>query len=256
MKNCYFCEVQGDKANLFEVIYKNVGVISVCRKCSFKEKMPVIGKKEVNVEEVTKRESVRERLTRMANLKPKKEKEEHKDLVVDDGELRRLVEDNFKKKLSGEEEARDQLMEHFEWLIMRKRRSLKMTREKLAKAVLEQPIVIETLEKGNLPRDYIMLIKKIENVLGIRLLKERSRDFRYEDIIGESKVPSGILISELKEKTKETTYGEEDIMPEDINLKKIKEISGKPVGNGNGAEKKNLDELTEDEISGLIWGKK
>lgn len=254
MDKCYLCGVESVYALLHEGIHKKFGIVKVCHKCYDKGKIPLIEKKEIDMNEINKRLSVRERLSRMAHVDVKKEEVKEIKPSQNDVHLKDLVEENFKKELEIGPKHFDDLVDNFNWVVMRKRRIMKLTRAELAKAVMEQPIVIESLEGGNLPRDYVALIKKIENYLGIRLLKKTS-EIKPEEIIVESKVPSGILISDLKEKTeerkswlfgkqkKEELYNEDEVLePEEVEEKEVSD--------------KSLDELSDEEINDLIWGRK
>jgi hypothetical protein len=159
----------------------------------------------------------------------------------------------------------DDLVDNFNWVIMRKRRVMKLTRTELANAVMEPPIVIESLEGGSLPRDYVALIKKIENYLGIRLLK-RTEEIKPEEIIVESRVPSGILISEIKKKTEEKKnwlfgrHNKEELYGDDLDSKEVKEDFEESKSfdyfEKENVENKPLDQLSDDDINDLIWGRK
>ncbi|HKL23515.1 MAG TPA: hypothetical protein VJ895_02070 [Candidatus Nanoarchaeia archaeon] len=268
MDKCYLCGIEDGQTLLHEGIHKKFGIVKVCRKCFHRDKIPLIEKKEINLEEINTRESVRERLSRMAHVDVKKQNVQDIKPVKENVHLQDLVEKNFKKDIEEGPRSFDDLVDHFNWVIMRKRRSRKLTRTALAEAIKEQPIVVEALEEGNLPRNYIPLIKKVENYLGVKLFK-RVSSISPEEFANESKVPSGILIEDLKDKTserrnwffgrKKSEEEDETIDPEKIDLKKVEEISGKPEkkkGENLETSEKSLDELSDDEINDLIWGKK
>ncbi len=284
MDKCYLCGIEAGQTLLQEGIHKKFGIVKVCRKCFHKEKIPIIEKKDVNMNEVNTRLTVRERLSRMAHIDMEKHESRKIKPAQEDVHLKDLVEQNFKKEVEIGPKHFDDLVDNFNWIIMRKRRAMKLTRSELAEKIKEQQIVIEALEGGSLPRDYLSLVKKVENYLGVRLLK-RTDEVKPEEIAVESKVPSGILIEDLKNKTTERKnwfFGrkkkedifenanyEETLEPEDIDLEKIQEISGVPEdkvndfaasenkeSDGLETSEKNLDELTDDEINDLIWGKK
>jgi len=64
---------------------------------------------------------------------------------------------------------------------------------------LAEPVsAIQSLERGVLPSDYLPLVKKIERLFGIYLMKEPQRHFVPAEIVHESKVPSGVTIGELR----------------------------------------------------------
>lgn len=261
MKECYLCGATEDETVLYEGIYKSLGIVYVCRKCYFKEKIPLIQKKKVENEVINSRESVRERLSRMAHVSVPKNEEKKISPRELDVHLKDLVEKNFKREVIPSTNKPEDLVDNFNWIIMRKRRSMKISKEKLAEVLYEPLIAIESLEKGVLPKDYKPLIKKIEGYLGINLSKFR-RSLDHRDIIAESKVPTGILVSEMKEKSKEKK--EEYLDASNLSLDKINEIYGVPEEEkikeeerGKVPEKKghDQDELTDEDISKLVWGK-
>lgn len=254
MAKCYLCGLDSTEVLLHEGIHKKFGIVNICHKCYAKNIIPLIEKKNVNMDEINKRVSVRERLSRMAHVDVKREEVKEIKPSQEDVHLKDLIEKNFKKEIEVAPKHFDDLVDNFNWVVMRKRRTMKLTRSELADAVMEPPIVIEALEGGNLPQDYVTLIKKIENYLGIRLLKKNS-GIKPEEILVESRIPSGILIEDLKKKTeekkgwlfkrqkKEELYGEEEVVePEEVEEKDVSE--------------KSLGELSDDEINDLIWGRK
>ncbi len=289
MKECYMCGITEDKALLYEGVHKTKGIVSVCRKCYFKNKMPLVDKKEVPAEVEEKRETVRERLEKISHLKPmagppmKKFHESYENV-----QLRDIVEKNFKKEALPKTKPPEDLVDNFHWVIMRKRRSVKISKEQLSEAIHEPLIAIESLEKGVVPRDYRQLVKKVENKLGVNLFKNKNID--HNDIINESRVPSGILIEDLK-KAREKEK-EKYIDASSLSLDRVNEIYGIPVEGQKTKEeskedsgeyftfknpfkrkkytyedspkekpekdKKNKvdkDDLSDDDISKLVWGK-
>jgi ribosome-binding protein aMBF1 (putative translation factor) len=265
MKECYSCGVSEDKAKLYEGVHRAFGVVYVCNNCYFKEKIPLVDTKKIDISESEKRLSVRERLSLMAGIKPGKSNEEAPKRHVftpEDIGLKDIVEKNIKKGIETGPKSADDLIDNWNWIIMRKRRSLKISYSQLADELKEQAVILEALEKGKLPRDYSNLIRKLENFLHVRLFKERRR-VDSDELIVESRVPSGILISELKEKTEEKTMFSDNksLDVDELNLDKVREITGEPKDRYNNKKKnevedKNLDDLTDDEINDLIFGRK
>ena len=92
----------------------------------------------------------------------------------DDATLRKIIDKNFKKNFSMQRKPRPDLIDNFHWVITRFRRMKKVTKEKLARDISEPLAAVQMAEQGVLPeRDYI-LVKKIENYLGINLIKEEN----------------------------------------------------------------------------------
>jgi ribosome-binding protein aMBF1 (putative translation factor) len=248
MNKCYLCGVSESETFLYEGISKK-GVVFVCRKCYFKNKIPLIHKKEVDWSLVDKGSSVRERLAKMAKVELKPEKISRFQKNPEDVTLSDIVERNLKKELPSEKVEAPDLIDNFHWIIMRKRRALKMSREEFAKAIFESPVLAQSIEEGILPKNYGPLIKKIESSLGVRLFKNNPPSIAPEHIISESKVPSGILISDLKEASGE-------IHPETLDLNKVREVVGSLEEDQEPSMNKPLKELSEEELKGLVWGKK
>ena len=265
MNECYACGISEDKAVLYEGIHRSFGVVKVCRKCYFKEKLPLVEKKSVDLEEIQRRPTVRERLSAMAGLKVRKEDEVPKRHVFtpEDVGLKDIVDKNLKNSLEAGPKDNEDLIDNWNWVIMRKRRALKLSYSQLGEIIQEQPVILEALEKGKLPRGHIPLIKKLENYLQTRLFKDQ-KVVGSEGIMIESKVPSGMSIADLKEKTRERKRYEEervfddqqDLNIKDFNLEKVKEITGEPEDSMKKSKDKGLDELTDEEINDLIFGRK
>ena len=280
MKECYLCGVSEEKALLYEGIHKSYGIVGVCRKCYFKDKFPLVEKKSVNPEDVASRGSVRERLMKMAHVRLEKAPEKRMAPSFENITLRDIVEKNFKKEAIMPPKPPEDLIENFHWVVMRKRRSMKITKEHLAEKTKEPLIAIESLEKGIVPREYKPLIKKVEGVLGIRLLK--NKDIDHNDIINESKVPTGVLIQDIQEKAKKEEDSYIDLA--NLSLDKINEIYGVPPQElkeepereeepeseyfrfrnpfKRKKEEKKFEEkreilkedLTDEEVSKIVWG--
>src|SRR3989344_8405503 len=105
----------------------------------------------------------------------------------DDATLRKIIDKNFKKNFSMQRKPRPDLIDNFRWVITRFRRMKKVTQEQLARDISEPLAAVQMAEQGVLPeRDYI-LVKKIENYLGIVLIKEEKTKEQGENKIMEIK---------------------------------------------------------------------
>ncbi|MCA9487905.1 MAG: hypothetical protein KC516_03000 [Nanoarchaeota archaeon] len=267
MNECYVCGIGEDKSVLYEGVSKE-GFVYVCRKCYVKNEIPLVEKKNVTPELENKR-SVRERLSSMAGLKKDYMKKEEK-IKPEDDSLKKIVERNFKENLS-KNKIYDDLIENFHWLIMRKRRSMKLTQEQFANLLFEPVIVVEHAERGQLPKDYYGLMKKIEGVLKISLFKKMSGGFEPSRIIGETKVASGVMISDLKRyqeqnslKSKDLSEDDREIEVERLDLTKVEETFGTPIESPKkerrwslfGKKKKASEEdISQEDIDKIIFGR-
>ena len=158
MIECSLCGISVGSSEVYKGIHKERGVVNICHKCYLKKRVPLIEKKEIDWNEVDKRGTVRDRLSRMAKVNVEKTRIATKRFEKpEDVELKDIVEKSVRKEVEIGPRSYDDLVDNFNWAIMRKRRSKKMSRSELAQEVKESPIIIESLEKGVLPRDYILL---------------------------------------------------------------------------------------------------
>ncbi len=167
MVECFKCGVSGESAVLFDAI-SSVGIVKVCRRCSIVEEIPII---RTPKSEDENRPKPQVNAGRNPYARPPKQ---------EDMTLRNIVERNFKQNMKEDIGLKNSLVMNFHWVLMRARRSRKMTQEQLAKALREPEIAIKTLEIGFVPEKSLMLIKKIEQYLGVMLRKIEKAD---EDII-------------------------------------------------------------------------
>ncbi len=131
-----------------------------------------------------------------------------------DSEIRHVIHQNALKAMN-EKKPRPDLIDNFHWAIMRVRRSKKITLEQMSSAISEPILVLKRAEMGLIPEGEYGLITKIENYLGITLVKNKEMQKpQTKPLFGESKefsfekkVPEDLTILDLKkissEKTKE-----------------------------------------------------
>lgn len=285
MAYCFRCEKSMNSSELLECVH-TYGIVHVCQSCYPKFKSPIIEKKKVNWDEVDTRSTVRQKLSNIAgvNIEEKRinvlKKKNPEDIT-----LRDIVEKNFDKNKIVAKENHTDLIDNFHWAVMRKRRAMKVTILELSEKISEPESVLISLEKGILPKDYSSLIRKIESFLGISIHKENKKEIKTEDILAESKIPTGILLSDIKEKSNgfmnwfkkkpiiKIDEKEEIIDANDLNLEKVEEIFGKPLEEDFEIKKSDFsskkekikeeilekneeiqnDDLTQEEIDRLIW---
>ncbi len=172
---CSNCGISGDKARLFDVISKK-GIIQICERCSFNENIPIIRKPTTfQLRESERRSTVYERLSRAAGVN-KEEKniyEKDKELIKkQETTLKEIVDKNYLERVKKEARPRPDLVDNFHWVIMRARRSKKLTQAQFAKEIYESEAAIKMAEQGVLPEDDNKFISKIESYLGIKLVKK------------------------------------------------------------------------------------
>jgi len=260
MKKCNFCGISEEKTILNEGISTG-GIIYVCNKCSFKSNIPLIEKKDLSKINFNQREKVRERLLKMSNIKKEDYNPENplksRLLSFNDVNLRKIVDENFKKNIPSEKAIYSDLIPNFNWIIMRARRIKKISKEQFAKDILEPILAIESLERGVLPKDYSHLIKKTENYLGISLFKDKSIKFDASKLLIESKLSNKLTVLDFKKIAEREKFDEEldkkVINPDEITMEKIEEISGKPLEDSAIKKKKGFFSLKS--ISDFLFKK-
>lgn len=204
MVECFLCGLS-DKEALVDVISED-GIKKICRDCLKKENLPVI--KKAYFIESGKRQSVYERLSRAAGISPNKTRiKESYELKKQEENLRSLVDKNYLKGFQGlqVQDEDENLVRNFHWIMMRVRRLKHLSQKQLADAIFEPEAAIKMAEQGILPKDGYKLIRKIENYLGVSLMK-RDENLEYKPIRKFGSEIKGIISQppEIKEETKGT----------------------------------------------------
>lgn len=162
--DCWNCDVNIDRQASFKVITPQ-GIAEVCKECFGLLDYPTVEKKEIN-------------------LAPKpifpRKKSEDKPSAQEDKELKDIVNKNYSLKRAISRP--DDLIENFHWIIMRVRRTKKLTQSQFAREIKEPEVVVKKLEQGYLPENYSPLIKKIENYLRVNLSRE-NKPHSFEDSV-------------------------------------------------------------------------
>jgi len=193
MEKCFRCGIKENKAILLRAVSR-IGFVYVCQKCFMKDKLPLFDEKPFEREVLI----VSPQSGLLKHDTDSFEKMKTIQYMGEEINLEELARKNFQKKMTPGGEAVD-LTPNFHWIVMRKRRMMKMTQRQLAEKIFVPVSTIEFLEKGSLPQDYIPLIRKIENTLGVSILKESKRYFAPRNLADEVKVSSGLTIKDLRE---------------------------------------------------------
>ena len=131
----------------------------------------------------------------------------------------RLLFDDFRKPLKKKKsQVETELVEHFNWAILKKRRDLNISRRQLAKeiGVSEKDLVL--LENGIIPRDDFVLINKVQNYFGINLRKDRKEfggDLQMRKIVDDMQVEK-LKLRDEELKRKESKI--DQVLGEDIEI--------------------------------------
>jgi ribosome-binding protein aMBF1 (putative translation factor) len=176
MAECYRCGISDERERLFDAV-SNQGVVKICKSCADEEGLPLMQPADLNKPE--KNKTVYERLSRMANLNPEEHKrkliemERQKDIRFGRSKRPEVTvkspsESNFERN---KPKARTDLIDNFHWVIMRARRSKKLTQKQLADNIGEQESTIKSAEEGTIFDNNETFLRKIESYLNIKLRK-------------------------------------------------------------------------------------
>tara|TARA_Y100000310_G_scaffold340429_1_gene436183 strand:- start:4295 stop:4921 length:627 start_codon:yes stop_codon:yes gene_type:complete len=208
MEECFNCGILETKVILFDAILPE-GIRKICGKCSSKENIPVI--KDGLSFQNEKKQTVYERLSKISGFDLKKREDD--EIKKQEISLKNIVDSNFKEEFRNYSDSKKDLIDNFHWVVMRARRSKKLTQEQLAEAIREPVKVIEFIEKGFVPEKK-EIIDKIEDHLRIRIKKNNEKieeevekteptDFNFKNV-------KNLTIADLQEmkKKKEEFLGE------------------------------------------------
>ena len=171
---CFRCERTGKEARLFDAIYENE-MVKVCEKCSITENIPVVRKPSTSqLRESEKSYSVYQRMKILAGLDKKEKKAEATSMLEQIRELEKHPE------LEVPEEKPFNLVENFHWQIARARRNKGLSQRQLGWALGESEAAIKMVERGELPEESGMLIKKLEQFFQIKLKEKTEQELEEE----------------------------------------------------------------------------
>lgn len=178
---CAKCGAPGEWSTLYDVI-TGEGIVKLCKRCIADEHAPVIRKpSEDEVKGVMKNDAVYKRLSLSAGLNPSEHRKNIQELHLqsrlkkDEVSLRDLIDKKFDKFVKNPLKKRDDLVDNFNWIIMRARRAKKITTNQLAEEMHEPERVIKMAEQGVLPEGDYVIAQKFEKTLGVQILKPEIR---------------------------------------------------------------------------------
>lgn len=173
MEICSKCKTPETEALLFEVILPE-GIGKICGKCSAKENFPIIKKENFFGDNIGKTKTVRERLIEMSGVKLEERKSDE-DLRMKEEALKRIIKQNFNETVVADPNMNKELIDNFNWVIMRARRMKHITQEQLAKSINEPEEAIKMIEKGDVPNKR-ELIRKLEEFLNVKIRRNSDSD--------------------------------------------------------------------------------
>lgn len=212
---CSICGVSGSKERLFDVV-DSKEIIRVCENCARNEHMPIVRKPTVyQLQAAERRPTLDERLARMRGVPAERAAER---LGKTNMSLRETINKNYEKSIGNQRKPRPDLVHNFHWTILRVRRARRVTQEQMARDINEPESAIRMAERGILPADN-RLIKKIEDYLGVQLLKEgiqQSPRIPTRTIEINPQNAKNLKVADLQRKEAEMFWEGEDELAEDL----------------------------------------
>lgn len=257
---CAKCGVSGDKEELFPAI-SDKGIVKVCKKCATREGWPIIKRpadlypKKVPVSVPISRDmpvkmgrdskTMFDRLTRISGVVMSEKKPEDPRVMKQNQILREMANRNFESKIIKETGDSSDLIDNFNWAIMRARRAMHLSQQQLAEAIGESEAAIRRAEQGLLSGNGIPLIRKIENQLRIHLFKGSSPSLSSQELKFDGKNSMNFTISELR-----------NIKKEERDFIKDSEFSGNMPSENTEDKKPEETDLSDEEVDDILFGKR
>ncbi len=183
---CVVCGKTKEEADLFEGIYEG-DVVDICSDCAELEEVPLIKKpNQERVDAALQSKSVRERLEGM------EQGSETRSLSKDQEVANKFL---SKIKFPSKKDNPDNLVENYYWIIQRARRKKGVTLRQLSVKLGVSEDVLKGIEYGKLPKTFEPIIRQLEEVLDLQLIKRTQEETMREKVEK--------IIEERKEKQKE-----------------------------------------------------
>ena len=238
---CYACGISYRKERLLEAV-SGSGIVKICFDCSRKEALPILRKPTTF--------QLKESERKTDSIFSKVQSSSQRSIISsEDTKLKDLVNRNYISKLDVNKKPRPDLIENFHWMLMRVRRSKKMTISQLAKEISESEVAIKMAEQGVLPEDDHRLISKLESFLGVKIVKdlekseERNEKSEVSRILSfDSESMKNLTIDDMKKLRQQKEleiFSEEEIGEERERDEVI------IIGNG--------EELSDEEIDDILF---
>lgn len=170
---CSVCKKTSEEVKLFSGIMDS-DMVMICEDCAEDNKVPIIRKpSNSQLNKADKRYSVRERMEIMSGVRDKTEISD--DQMVLQGNLARL-------RSPPKKQLNENILNDYSWTIAMARRRKKMTTSYVASKIGVEPKIIQEIERGILPENLIPIFKKLEEFLGIKLLRMQKTEINFRRV--------------------------------------------------------------------------
>tara|TARA_Y100000034_G_scaffold18330_1_gene20261 strand:+ start:9937 stop:10950 length:1014 start_codon:yes stop_codon:yes gene_type:complete len=164
VEKCVRCDASGEEVRLYDGVYDG-RMSSICERCSIIENIPIIKKPNpVQLKESEQGAGVFSRMKRLSGMEDEKSGE----IYFREDKLKEL---ESKPELEVPEQEKLNLIEHFHWEVMKNRRRKGLSQKQLAESLGESEVAMQMIEKGELPENAEVLIRKLEQFFQVKLKK-------------------------------------------------------------------------------------
>lgn len=240
MEKCFRCGVSEEESFLYDAFYgfENVKVCDECAKFS-----GIIVIKTPTSEQLKASEKlygVRERLSSLSGVK----------LIDKTSEAIKSVKLSEKIELPEFNKPRSvdlvfKLVDNFHWLIQTTRRRKGYSAKQLAEAIKESQAAVDLLEKGKIPGNSLDLIIKIEQFLGVILVKRKS----FENTENNTDFFQKEQNKQKEQKSQTDSFGDLIVdEKKEENLKKLAELAKKDYDKTVDFSTPNLHGITVSDL--------
>lgn len=251
MVRCSLCN--NEEKELYRAVFQRE-VVNVCENCAKMEGIPIMRKPtQEQLNRADKRYTVRERMLHISGL-------ESLHALSKDHEVaqRHLA----KIKIPEKKQESSDLVNNYYWEIKVARRRRKLTLSQLAQLTGIQADVIEKIERGILPKEYIREMIALEKVLGILILRDHERRIKFlypekqkteNDIVNEVKDRmSGKIVNvdfkQVKDEKQEDSLEQEDIKEMIRQVKETENERKMNIHHVNENEKQEIQQMQKGEL--------
>ncbi len=165
--HCVICKKSEDETDLFEGIYDGK-IRKICKSCSTVERIPLIKKPTAEqLMDADRKFTVKERMEKLTGSGEFSNSTQlSRDQSVANKNLAKL-------RFPIKKQQHEDLVEDYYWRIQNARRRKKFPISHVAKETGIPKEIIQSLERGILPKDFRNVIAKLENFFNIRFFKQR-----------------------------------------------------------------------------------
>ena len=189
-KRCSRCDRSETRVRLIDVI-DNFEIVKACEECLVTENLPIIRSASTEqLRQADRQQSVGERLSRMTgvSIREAKRQEITLDVLRKPKDYKSVLEKKFSQ--AKEKNQPLNLVDNYHWHIAMERKNKKISRKQLADAVGVSEEAIKMIENRELVDDALILIRKIEQYLGISLRNTSLQDLGIAKAVVENKLVS------------------------------------------------------------------